>query len=121
MEYKWAAPDRYGLLKEFAKQNKEHMTYAENFLWIHLLGSSLGVKFRRQFIIGDYIADFACLPKRFVIEVDGGYHSEPIQIEDDEMRTMWLNRMGWKVIRFSNDEVLHDITSVLNIIKDNIR
>ncbi len=120
MDYKWASPDRYELLKEFAKENRLHMTDAENFLWLHLMNHLKEAKFKRQFIIGDYIADFASIKHRLVIEVDGAYHSEPIQIENDEIRTSWLNKMGWKVVRFSNEEVFCDIQSVLHIIENNI-
>ena len=120
MDYKWASPDRYELLKEFAKENRLHMTDAENFLWLHLMIHLKETKFKRQFIIGDYIADFASIKHRLVIEVDGAYHSEPIQIENDKIRTSWLNKMGWKVVRFSNEEVFCDIQSVLHIIENNI-
>ncbi len=120
MEYKWAAVDRYSLLKDFARENRLHMTDAENYLWVHLMKKNTGEKFKRQYIIGDYIADFACISKHLIIEVDGGYHSEPLQIEDDVVRTAWLEKMGWKVIRFTNEEVLADINTVLNIIREHI-
>ena len=116
----WSSPDRYGILKEFAKENRKNMTLAENYLWRQMMGNFKEAKFKRQFIIGDYIADFASIKLNLIIEVDGGYHSEPIQIEDDAVRTAWLNKMGWTVIRFTNEEVLYDIDNVLKAIQSQI-
>ena len=73
----------------------------------------LGVKFNRQHVIGDYIVDFVCLEKRLVIEVDGEYHNEAGQTEQDFDRTIQLSRMGFDVIRFCNDEVFSRIDEVL--------
>jgi len=84
--YKNANPMEYALLKAYARENRKNQTDAESILWNHIRGKSLGVIFLRQYIIGDYIADFACLEPKLVIEVDGGYHSEPRQAEDDTMR-----------------------------------
>jgi len=82
---------------------------------------TLGVEFRRQHIIGDYIADFICLEKKLIIEVDGGYHSLPDQVEDDETRSRNLEALGYHVIRFSNEEVLNDTASVVERIKKRIQ
>ena len=90
------------------------MTEAESALWKYLKGNGLGHKFLRQHIIGDYIVDFFCRDKQLVIEVDGGYHSEPCQKEDDETRTKYLESKGFKVIRFTNEEILFNIESVIN-------
>ena len=76
-----------------------------------------GSRFVRQYIIGDYIVDFANLYTKLIIEVDGGYHSEPRQAEDDEIRTQHLEAMGFRVIRFSNEEVLFDIEKTLETIE----
>ncbi len=110
----YASPDRYRLLKEFAKENRNHQTPAENKFWRILKEYKFPLSFKRQFVIGDYIADFANIDESIVIEIDGAYHSEPIQIEDDVARTAWLNKMGWHVIRFTNDEIIYDIKRVLN-------
>ena len=91
---------------------------AEQFLWEHLRGNALGVDFLRQYIIGDYIVDFVSRHDGLVIEVDGGYHSEPQQQEDDTAREYNLQRMGYHVMRFSNEEVLFDIDNVLSQIKE---
>ena len=115
--YNTASPDRYKLLREFAKKNKQYPTEAEKMLWEYIRSEQLWFKFNRQHIVGDYIVDFICLEKGLVIEVDGGYHSEYEQMQRDECRTEHLEDMGLKVIRFSNEEVLNNIESVL----DNIR
>ena len=115
------SPDRYLLLKDFAKKNKQFPTDAERVLWDHLKAKQLGIKFNRQHIIGDYIVDFVCIEKRLVIEVDGGYHSEYEQIEKDEFRTQRLNELGFSVIRFKNEEILANISNVLIIIKNNLK
>ena len=94
------------------------MTPAESALWEVLRGKQFGYRFRRQHPIGEYIPDFVCLPKRLVIEVDGGYHSEYEQIKKDGLRTTRLNEMGFNVIRFSNEEILGNILGVINQIKD---
>ena len=116
--YNTASPDRYLLLKGFAQINKQSPTDAEKLLWEHIRVKQLSVKFNRQHIIGDYIVDFVCIEKRLIIEVDGGYHSEYEQIEKDEFRTERLKDLGFSVIRFKNEDILRDISNVLNIIKD---
>ena len=113
---KWqtASDSSYGLLKELAKKQKENPTEAEVFLWKNLKDKQLhGYKFRRQHIIGQFIADFVCIKKRLVIEVDGGYHSLPEVQISDEQRSAILKEQGFKVIRFSNEEVINNIDSVL--------
>jgi len=109
-----ANPMIYKLLKEHAKSNRDHSTQAEEILWTQLSGKKFhGYKFRRQHIIGDYIADFVCIAKKLIVEVDGKYHSTEEQIQFDEARTNYLGILGYKVVRFSNDEVIVDIDSVL--------
>lgn len=110
----------YYLLKEFAKQNKQNPTPAEAYLWKFLQKGALGKPFRRQHIIDDFIADFVCLPSKTVIELDGGYHQLPKQQISDEERTKILNEKGFKVLRFTNDEIFGNITGVLQIIKESI-
>ena len=119
-EYNYASPDRYMLLKEFAKKNKQYSTEAERMMWEHLRSKQLWSKFNRQYIIGDYIVDFVCLDRRLIVEVDGGYHSEYEQMEKDEHRTEHLERMGFSVLRFSNEAVLTDIENVLETIRQEL-
>lgn len=118
--YNTASPDRYLLLKDFAQTNKRFPTDAEKLLWEHIRARQLSVKFNRQHIIGDYIVDFVCLEKELVIEVDGGYHSEYKQMEKDELRTERLRELGFSVIRFTNEDVLGNISNVLNKIKNKL-
>ena len=118
MSYKTASPDRYGLLKAFARENRKNATLAEMVLWEYLRDGELGEKFLRQHVIGDYIVDFVSRHGGLVIEVDGGYHSEPRQQEDDKTREEYLEQMGYHVIRFTNEEVLYDIENVLNQIEN---
>jgi len=80
-----------------------------------------GQKFLRQHIIGDYIVDFVCQENGLIIEVDGGYHAEREQQEDDAIRTSILEEQGFHVIRFTNEEVLFDIENVLETISNNIK
>ena len=75
-------------------------------------------KFLREHIVGDYIADFICDEAGLIIEVDGGYHSERQQQEDDAFRTSELESMGFHVMRFSNEEILFDIDNVLSQIEN---
>ena len=73
----------------------------------------MGETFLRQHIIGDYIVDFVSRHGGLVIEVDGGYHAEPRPKEDDQLREEDLERMGYHVIRFTNEEVLYDTDNVI--------
>ena len=110
----YASPDRYGLLKEYSRENRNNMTLGEKALWSSLRHKFLGHRFYRQYIIADYIVDFLCHEGGVIIEVDGGYHSEPRQAEDDELRTQRLEQLGFHVLRFSNEEILENIEDVEN-------
>ena len=116
--YAMAEPSLYPLLKEFVKHNRSNSTDAEIALWTELETKQFdGYKFRRQHIIGSYIADFVCLRRRLVIEVDGLIHQLPDNKESDLQRTQWLEAKGFKIIRFTNDEVIHEVKKVLAEIK----
>jgi very-short-patch-repair endonuclease len=119
--FKWASSDRYGLLREFAKENRKRQTLAESFLWERLRRNQLGVEFRRQYVIGDYIADFVCLDEGLIIEVDGAYHAERDQHDDDMVRTANLEQIGFKIIRFRNEEVLMNVEKVLESINNELK
>ena len=112
-----AKVDRYGLLKEFARENRNNMTEAERVLWDRIRKEQLGHKFLRQYIIGDYIVDFVCRECGLVIEVDGAYHAELQQQEDDAIRQKYIEARGFHFLRFSNEEVLFDIDNVINEIE----
>ena len=107
-------------MKDFVRKNTKNPTLAEQVLWKYIREQVLGVKFLRQHVIGDYIADFVAPGCMLVIEVDGAYHSEPKQMRDDAIRTSSLEKSGFKVIRFSNEEVLYNTQDTLNKIKQHI-
>ncbi|MBC8110693.1 MAG: dihydropteroate synthase, partial [Verrucomicrobia bacterium] len=117
--YETADPFLYNLLKEFATKHRNYSTQAEEVLWNALSGKKLeNYKFRRQHIIGSYITDFVCLKEKLVIEIDGLIHQLPENKESDEQRTQWLNSKGFKVIRFTNDEVIGNFEATLDKIKE---
>lgn len=118
MSYKTASPDRYELLKAFARENRRNATEAEALLWEYLRNNALGVKFLRQHVICDYIVDFVSRQDGLVVEVDGSYHSEPLQKKDDIQREQVLEQMGYHVIRFTNEEVLYNTEWVIEQIEE---
>ena len=80
----------------------------------------MGCHFRQQHVVIDYIPDFICLSKQLIIEIDGGYHLADEQPERDAERTEELTRQGFRVIRFTNEEVLGDIDNVLKTISNEL-
>ncbi len=101
-----------------ARANRKNPTEAEDVLWQELRNSSLGFKIRRQHYIGNFIADFICLDKKLIIEIDGEYHNDAEQKEKDDDRTLILEqKYFFKVIRFKNEVVLNDLKNVLSKIK----
>lgn len=99
---------------------RNNPTEAERCLWQWLKGGFYGRRFRRQHIIADYIADFACLESKLIIEIDGGYHKQKDQQELDTMRTQRLEQLGYKLLRFTNEEVIANPQTVTNTIKDSL-
>lgn len=93
------------------------MTLSEQILWNVIRKKYFGVRFLRQHVIGDYIVDFICIEEKLIIEVDGGYHSEPKQQNEDQQREEWLKAHGFRVIRFKNEEIMNELPKVINIIK----
>ena len=108
---------QYNLLKQNALANRKAPTEAEEIMWSLLKGNNLGLHFRRQHIILDYIVDFICLDKGLVIELDGGYHNDLQQKEYDEQRTAHLQRLGYTELRFTNEELLCSPDAVIARIK----
>lgn len=107
-----------------ARALRKRMTDAERLLWRHLRNRGLdGWKFRRQYPVGPFIVDFICLEKNVVIEVDGGQHAEKAEL--DIQRSAYLNKMGYRVLRFWNNEVLQETEAVLEaifaIIEDTVK
>ncbi len=100
-----------------ARELRRKQTNAERLLWRHLRDRSIaGFKFRRQHPIGPFFVDFACLRARFVVELDGGQHVEHARYDD--VRTGFLERNGWRVSRFWDNDVLTQTDAVLNCIYD---
>jgi very-short-patch-repair endonuclease len=88
------------------------MTDAEHRLWLRLRNRQIaGAKFRRQFPVAGFIADFCCPGRRIVIELDGGQHAD--HSTADDRRSALLAQHGYRVLRFWNDEVLTNVESVL--------
>jgi len=104
--------DNWKLLHPIAKELRKNPTDAEEILWQALRNRSTGHKIKRQQIVAGYIADFICIEKRVIIEVDGGIHFTKENKERDTERTRILNTQGYDVLRFTNDEV---ITNTLNV------
>jgi len=101
-------------LKGHGEQMRREPTPAEDVLWQKLRDRQMdGYKFRRQHTIEQFIVDFICLEKHLIIEVDGGVHQEPGQAEYDQGRTQVLEELGYQLIRFRNEEVLHSTQQVL--------
>src|SRR5665213_3352596 len=97
-----------------ARELRQTMTDAERRLWSVLRDRRLlGYKFRRQRPIGPFIVDFACIERRLVIEADGGQHADN---EADARRTAWLERHGWRVVRFWNNDILLNAEGVAETI-----
>ncbi|MEO1221645.1 MAG: DUF559 domain-containing protein [Pseudomonadota bacterium] len=104
-------------LTKTARKLRNTMTEAERTLWSHLKNRDLfGVKFTRQFPIGDHITDFACRSLRIAVECDGGQHSA----EADAARTEIIEAHGYRVIRFWNHDILANMDGVLEVIGQEI-
>jgi very-short-patch-repair endonuclease len=100
-----------------AKELRRNQTEAEELLWYRLRGRRLsGYKFRRQFPIGPYIADSACMSARLIVELDGGQHAE--QTAYDAVRERHMRAEGFEVLRFWNNEVMENLDGVLSVLLD---
>ena len=100
--------------KRQAKSFRREMTRAERKLWYALRAHRFdGFGFRRQMPLGRYILDFVCHYRGLVIEVDGGQHFSARQAARDSVRDRWLRTQGYRVIRFANNEVLSNLSGVL--------
>jgi very-short-patch-repair endonuclease len=103
-------------LTGLARLLRANQTDAEQRLWGYLKGRRLfGLKFRRQFQIERFVVDFVCLEAQLIVELDGGHHSE--QESEDERRTAHLQKLGYQVLRFWNNDALRDIEAVLACIE----
>ncbi len=75
-----------------------------------------GFKFRRQYAIGSYVADFVCVERRLIVELDGGQHADADIIAYDAARTLWLERNGYRVLRLWNTEFLSNVNDATEAI-----
>lgn len=117
-DFKLANPMNYGALKENAKRMRRFATEAESVAWNLLRRKQLGVIFKRQYVIDDFIADFICLEKKLIVEIDGGYHASDEQRQLDVARDKRLFEMGYRTIRFENDEVIASPESFVGKVKN---
>ena len=103
--------------RKYVTSLRRNLTDAENKLWQELRGRRVqGYKFRRQHPIEDYIADFACLSSKLIVEIDGATHSTAEEMAYDVRRTVFLKSLEWRVIRFTNDDVFSDVDGVVEAI-----
>src|SRR6185436_5719963 len=94
-----------------AKELRREMTPAEKLLWQEVRANKLGLRFRRQQVIQGFIVDFYCHKAGLVVEVDGDIHD--LQQEEDGRREKVLRELGLKLVRFRNDEVVRDLSTVV--------
>jgi len=112
---------RYASLqKSRARKLRESQTEVESKLWRSLRDRQLtDAKFRRQHPIGPFVIDFCCVETRLVVELDGGQHSD--RAVADQQRTKYLNSLGYRVLRFWDNEVLENVEGVLERIAEQLR
>ncbi len=107
-------------LKDLSRENRKEKTPAEDKLWQKLRNNQFGSKVRRQHVIDGFIIDFAFLKEKLLIEVDGDYHNDPEQKKYDDLRTEYLEDLGYKIVRFTNDEVINNFKKVGEVIKQEL-
>jgi very-short-patch-repair endonuclease len=111
-------PNRFVLKR--ARELRQRMTLPEKVLWQFLRGGSFaGLRFRRQHPIGDYITDFCCPQKKLVIELDGGCHD--ITKQEDAARDEFLEKLGFRVLHFTNDHVFDRIDWILQTVAGKLK
>jgi very-short-patch-repair endonuclease len=100
--------------RDRAKQLRRTMTRAETLLWRYLKANRLaGLGFRRQSPMGDYIADFVAHSCKLVVEVDGESHDFEERLRHDDRRDQWFASRGYRVLRFTNDDVMRNLEGVV--------
>ena len=102
-----------------AKELRRTMTRAETLLWRHLKADRLAsLNFRRQAPIGSYIADFVAHSCKLIVEIDGESHNFEERIRHDEQRDRWFKSRGYRVLRFSNEDVMKNLEGVTLVIAE---
>jgi very-short-patch-repair endonuclease len=100
-----------------ARHLRRTTTDAEKKLWQQLRRFEInGSHFRRQVPIGPYIADFACMAARLIVEVDGSQHAEDRKQRHDEARTRWLAKEGYRVLRVWNNDIMRNMSGVMETV-----
>jgi very-short-patch-repair endonuclease len=108
-------------LKGFRITLRKNLTSAEASLWNLLKSRQIeGIKFRRQYSVGNYIADFCCPSEKLIIELDGAVHGDYYQIEKDTMRDRYLEGLGFKILRFENRFIFQDPDYVVSEIRKHL-
>ena len=108
-------------LKDKRRKLRQESTIPERMLWLKLKNKQLGVRFRRQYSIGNYIADFCSPRQKIIIEIDGGVHEYDEQRYYDDDRQKTIEEIGFKVLRFTNEDVEKQIDMVAEKIKQCIK
>jgi len=101
-------------LLSYARANRQAPTLAESMIWADLRNRQLEAKFRRQHPIGPFIVDFVCLQKKLIVELDGWTHDLKQNATYDRNRQRWLEGNGYRVLRFTDDEVMNDRVRVVD-------
>lgn len=118
-QYQWQTPaEVWRYTGPHARELRKNPTLAEDTLWQRLRHGKLGVKFRRQHRIDRFIVDFYAREPRLIIEVDGPIHET--QQEYDAWRQSVLEHLGYRVLRFTNDDVLENVEGVIQVIREAI-
>ena len=107
-------------LKRYAQMLRKNQTKEEALLWYQFL-SHYPIRFRRQYVIGNYIADFYCHKAKLIVELDGSQHYDPVEMEKDRKRTAYMNAQGLLVLRFTNLEVQQQFRNVCEAIHMAVR
>jgi len=116
--YQPFSPHHAQALKSHAARMRSALTPSEEALWSVLSGSQLGVAFRRQFVIGRFIADFAAPSIKLIVETDGGYHAR--RAFADASRDSKLQRLGWRVLRLPAALVLADLALAAAVVRKHL-
>lgn len=101
--------------KKLSRNLRRHNTEAESFVWQQLRNKKIGYKFFRQYVINDkYIVDFVCRERKIIIECDGGQHCDSVK---DMERDTYLQKEGYTILRFWNNDILSNWQGCLHRIK----
>ena len=104
-----------------AQELRREATNVERKLWKNIRARQLGVFFHRQRVVGPYICDFVSLEGNLIVEADGSQHFLETGKVRDKMRNEYLKSLGFKVLRFSNRDVMNNIEGVLEVIVEHLR